>query len=301
MDGVPLIIDFNERKSRARPRGCRAALAARAASPWSSLVVVVLIARARRRLVVEPRPPDARGAARAGRRAGLRPPVDRPRPRGDERALTLAAALPELRARCATRCCARLQDPACGDATVRKQRGDEAALALLNTQHGDRGLARARRHRQGPQGAPRPQACGAGLADLRRPLPGDRPARESLTAARALAQAGSEGASLARDPDLREGDVAACRPTAWPTAGRRRDGVRRLLAPQGGLLGAAGRPARPAGAKGAAFGLARTTTGARIVVRSELDPKVQAAPRTFKPFTPTLHERRPRARWPTWA
>ena len=59
---------------------------------------------------------------------------------------------------------------------------------------------------------------------------------------------------------------------AWASA----DGVRRLLAPQGGVLGAAGVLLDQPGLKGAGVGLVAHDKGARIVVRSELDPKAQA-------------------------
>jgi hypothetical protein len=75
---------------------------------------------------------------------------------------------------------------------------------------------------------------------------------------------------------------------AWAS----RDGVRRLLAPQGGLLGAAGVLLDQPALKGAGIGLVAHDTSARLVVRSELDPKIKRNS-TFKSFKPTLQAQTP--------
>src|SRR3954454_9353317 len=183
----------------------------------------------------------------------------------------------------------RLQDPRCGT-DLRKQHGKEAALALLSTQTGTAGslvlVDTGKEHKAA-------QTKGCGLVSqtyIGRFLAIGQ--QESLTAARALAQAGDKGSSLARNPDYAKamaGLPADRVADAWASA----DGVRRLLAPQGGVLGAAGVLLDQPGLKGAGIGLVAHAKSARIVVRSELDPKVKR-PQTFKPFAPTLQGQAPK-------
>ncbi|WP_187368785.1 hypothetical protein [Baekduia soli] len=72
------------------------------------------------------------------------------------------------------------------------------------------------------------------------------------------------------------------------------DGVRRLLAPQGGLLGVAGVLLNQPGLTGAGFALSATRDGARIVVRSLRDPaQARKAGAGFRPFSPTLQDAAP--------
>lgn len=66
-------------------------------------------------------------------------------------------------------------------------------------------------------------------------------------------------------------------------------GVRRLLAPQGGMLGLAGTLVDQPALRGAAFALAPSKPGAELTVHSLLDPKVQKrVGASAKPLTPTL-------------
>jgi len=182
----------------------------------------------------------------------------------------------------------RLQDPRCGT-DLRKQHGKEAALALLNTQTGTAGslvlIDTGKEHK-----AAETKACGlVSQTYIGRFLAIGQ--QESLTAARALARAGEKASSLARNPDFRKamsGLPADRVADAWASA----DGVRRLLAQQGGVLGAAGVLLDQPGLKGAGLGLVAHDKSARLVVRSELDPKVRR-PETFKPFEPTLQEQAP--------
>jgi hypothetical protein len=180
----------------------------------------------------------------------------------------------------------RLQDPRCGT-DLRDLRGKEAALALLDTQTGVAGslvlVDTGKEHE-----AAATKGCGAvSQTYIGRFLAIGQ--QQSLAAARALAQAGNEdppARSLARNPDFAKamsGLPADRVADAWASA----DGIRRLLAPQGGVLGAAGVLLDQPGLKGAGVGLVAHDKGARIVVRSELDPKVKR-PQTFKPFEPTL-------------
>jgi hypothetical protein len=68
-------------------------------------------------------------------------------------------------------------------------------------------------------------------------------------------------------------------------------GVRRLLAPQGGLLGAIGVLFDQPALRGAAFGLEPQGEGAHLVVRSVLDPATARRNTSgFKPFEPSLQD-----------
>jgi hypothetical protein len=183
----------------------------------------------------------------------------------------------------------RLQDPRCGT-DLREQHGKEAALALLNTQTGTAGslvLVDTGKDHPGAQ----TKACGlVSQTYIGRFLAIGQ--QQSLTAARALAKAGDKGSSLARNPDFAKamaGLPADRVADAWASA----DGVRRLLAPQGGVLGAAGVLLDQPGLKGAGVGLVAHGKGARIVVRSELDPTVKR-PQTFRAFEPELRKQVPK-------
>jgi hypothetical protein len=183
----------------------------------------------------------------------------------------------------------RLQGARCGT-DLRKQHGKEAALALLSTQTGTAGslvlVDTGTEHK-----ATNTTSCGlVSQTYIGRFLAIGQ--QESLTAARALAQSGDNAGSLARSPDFAKamaGLPADRVADAWASA----DGVRRLLAPQGGVLGAAGVLLDQPGLKGAGLGLVAHDKGARIVVRSELDPKVKRA-QTFKPFEPALQQQVPK-------
>jgi hypothetical protein len=111
---------------------------------------------------------------------------------------------------------------------------------------------------------------------------------ESLALAANLDKAGGAGslaaapgakAEMAKLPEDRVAD-------GWLSA----DGLRRLLAPQGGLLGAAGVLFDQATLKGAAFGLSASGDRVNLTVKSQLDPKLKAAGAGagFKAFSPRL-------------
>jgi hypothetical protein len=177
----------------------------------------------------------------------------------------------------------RLQDPRCGG-NLGKQHGKEAALALLNSQTGTAGslvLVDTGRDHPGAQ----TKACGlVSQTYIGRFLAIGQ--QDSLTAARALAR--NDRGSLARNPDFSKamaGLPAGRVADAWASA----DGVRRLLAPQGGVLGAAGVLLDQPGLKGAGMGLVAGGKSARIVVRSELDAGAKRT-QPFKPFAPTLQK-----------
>jgi hypothetical protein len=109
---------------------------------------------------------------------------------------------------------------------------------------------------------------------------------ETLKLARDL-HAGRGGTSLA-EGRLSAGALRAL-PTdrvvdGWVSAA----GVRRLLAPQGGLLGLAGTLVDQPALRGAAFALSPAGPGARLTVRSILDADLQRRLGGSKPFRPTL-------------
>jgi hypothetical protein len=203
------------------------------------------------------------------------------------RALKLARRFPSF-GRLRDALLRRLQDPRCGT-DLSRQKGKEAALALLNSQTGTAGslvlVDTGKDHKSA-------STKGCGLVSQtyigRFLVIGQQ---DSLTAARALARAGDKGHSLARDPDFAKamrGLPADRVADAWAS----RDGVRRLLAPQGGLLGAAGVLLDQPALKGTGIGLVANDTSARLVVRSELDPKIKRSS-TFKLFAPTLQSQTP--------
>jgi hypothetical protein len=87
---------------------------------------------------------------------------------------------------------------------------------------------------------------------------------------------------LARLPEARVAD-------AWVSQA----GVQRLLAPQGGLLGAAGTLLNQPGLKATAAAVTSRKGGAELLVRSLRDPKAGAGDGSFKPFTPTIQQEVP--------
>jgi hypothetical protein len=180
----------------------------------------------------------------------------------------------------------RLSAPGCRVGADALRTSKEAALALFDTTNG--GTANSlvlvdtgKDH----GGAQRQRGCGAlSMTYVGTFLAIGQP--ESLRLAQQLHQ--GKGKSLADAPDVEK--VFAQLPEdrvvdGWVS----QDGVRRLLAPQGGLLGAAGvlfdRPAL----KGAGFGLAATDDGAKLTVHSVQDPKLAKQTASgLKPFKPSL-------------
>jgi hypothetical protein len=180
----------------------------------------------------------------------------------------------------------RLSAPGCPQGADALKSADEAALALFDVGEGATAnslvLIDTGRERSGGD-----RRCGAlRLGYVGRFLAIGQP--ESLRAARDL-QAG-RGKALADAPDYRR--VLARLPEDRVADGwASRDGVRRLLAPQGGVLGAAGVLFDQPALKGAGFALSATDRGAKLVVRSVLDPKRRGTGGSgFKPFEPTLDE-----------
>ena len=247
LDGVPLIIDFAERKHGAAsavsaPRLASAAprVVAAAALIVAALVVAVLV------LV-------ARGGSPA-----RRPPAERPRELVPADALVYAAPLDRPRPRgCSTRRRARRRLPARGRlqrepaaralAAPRLRRrpapragGEEPALALLAAARRRRPSRRARCATGQPALAAAASRAHAAGRSSRRAI--GRPRRRSASR-RALARPRSPSTAgrgarwpTSRLPRAAHGLPRAACVDAWASP----DGVRRLLAPQGGVLGTLG-------------------------------------------------------------
>lgn len=173
----------------------------------------------------------------------------------------------------------RLSAPECGVA-VGDVTGKEVALALVDQGSGQAGslvLVDTGKEQRMPT-----RTCGAvQVVGIGRFLAVGQPS--TLEAAQGLAK--GEGSSLAADPrfvkassGLRTSRVL----DGWVSA----EGVRRLLTPQGGLLGQVGTLLEQPGLQGAAFGLAAAKEGAKLTVVSELDGKRR--PGELAPFTPSL-------------
>jgi hypothetical protein len=183
----------------------------------------------------------------------------------------------------------RLQAPGCDLAKQALKSADEAALAIFDTGGGSRAnsLVLVDTGKQHP-GA-RQRGCGTlsstyvgSFLAIGQPESLQLAAKLEKAGGRgSLAQAAGPKAELAKLPADRVAD-------GWLSA----DGIRRLLAPQGGLLGAAGTLFDQATLKGAAFGLSAAGDQAKLTVESEFDPSLATgaakAGSGFKPFHPTL-------------
>lgn len=180
----------------------------------------------------------------------------------------------------------RLAAPGCDVATKALKTADEAALALFDTgtTTAANSLVLIDTGKEHP-GAEQ-QACGSlSYTYVGTFLAIGQP--ESLNAATTLQKAGGKGSlaeaagpkkELAALPEDRVAD-------GWLSA----DGLRRLLAPQGGLLGAAGVLFDQQTLVGAAFGISAKGDAVHLTVKSQLDPKLKAAgSAALKPFSPTL-------------
>ncbi|HEX2015237.1 MAG TPA: DUF3352 domain-containing protein [Solirubrobacteraceae bacterium] len=111
---------------------------------------------------------------------------------------------------------------------------------------------------------------------------------QDATLRQAIDLASGRGGSLAADPTYRRATVG--RPSSrvadvYVTAA----GVRRLLMPQGGLLGAAGSLLDQPALQATELALSPGADRALVAVHNTLSPRLQAAlPAPFAPFTPTL-------------
>jgi hypothetical protein len=180
----------------------------------------------------------------------------------------------------------RLQAPGCDEATKALKTAREAALAIFDTGKGKTANSLV----LVDTGKQHPSAKQRGCGTLSSTYVGTFLAigqPESLLLADQLAQ-GKGGTSLADSagPKKMFAELPADRAVdGWLSA----DGLRRLLAPQGGLLGAAGVLFDQAALKGAAFGLSASGDHAKLTVHSLLDPKLaKSGTSGFKAFSPTL-------------
>lgn len=197
-----------------------------------------------------------------------------------KRARRLAARFPGF-ARIRDNVVKRLGAPGC-DAGIKDVEGAEMALALLDSPGETAGsLVLVDTGEDGGEDKARP--CG-GLQVQRIGRFAAIGQASSLQTAREL-EAG-RGASLADDPTYKRatGALPADRVAdAWASA----DGVRRLLTPQGGLLGAAGVLLDQPALRGTALAVTAEDRRVRVTVRSELQPGGRG--RTpFRPFEPSL-------------
>jgi hypothetical protein len=182
----------------------------------------------------------------------------------------------------------QLAAPGCDVGAKALKGADEVALALFDTGGSktanslvliDTGREHAR---------PEQRGCGAlSVAYVGRFLAIGQP--ESLAAAAKLHK--GQGRSLATAPGPKK--VFAQLPAdrvadGWVS----RDGVQRLLAPQGGLLGALGVLLDQPTLTGSGFGLRPTGDGAKLVLHSLRNPE-QAGTSGFKDFKPTLQSAAP--------
>ncbi len=174
----------------------------------------------------------------------------------------------------------RVTAPSCG-VRAADVRGKEAALAFLDTGGGTAGSLVLLDTGEEVQGTPRDRQCGeVQTARIGRFLVVGQP--QTLQVARQL-DAG-KGASLAGQARYRAATAKLPQDRvadAWVS----QDGVRRLLAPQGGLLGAAGTLLDQPGMLGAAIALTPKAKGAQLSVRTALDPQ-RGGNDTFRVFTP---------------
>lgn len=180
----------------------------------------------------------------------------------------------------------RLQAPGCDVATKALESADEAALAIFDSGASSQANSLVLVDTGKDHPGARQQACGSlSSTYVGTFLAIGQP--ESLNVAAKLQKAGGKGSlaeaagpkrELAALPEDRVAD-------GWLSA----DGLRRLLAPQGGLLGAAGVLFDQATLKGAAFGVQAKGNQAKLTVKSQLDPSLKgSADAGFKPFSPTL-------------
>jgi hypothetical protein len=180
----------------------------------------------------------------------------------------------------------RLQAPGCDVAATALKTADEAALAIFDTSGGSRAnsLVLVDTGRQHP-GA-KQHGCGTLTSTYVGTFLAIGQPESLLLAGRlakgqgaSLADAAGPKAQFAKLPDDRVAD-------GWLSAA----GIRRLLAPQGGLLGAAGVLFDQVALKGAAFGVSAKGDQIRLSVHSQLDPKLAkgGSGSGFKPFKPTL-------------
>jgi hypothetical protein len=179
----------------------------------------------------------------------------------------------------------RLQAPGCDVAARALKGADEAALAIFDTRGGRTANSLVLVDTGSEHPGSRQRGCGALSSEyVGTFLAIGQP--ESLRLAEQLQQGKGVSLADAAGPKKAFGELPADRAAdGWVS----RDGVRRLLAPQGGLLGAAGVLFDQPALRGAAFGLSASGDHARLVVKSQLDPAIARSTASgFRKFKPTL-------------
>jgi len=214
--------------------------------------------------------------------------TDRSRP-ATAQAVKLLAGFPSW-TRLRDRVVKQLAAPGCDVGAKALKGADEVALALFDTGKAKTAnslvlIDTGREHGRTPE-----RGCGTlSMTYVGRFLALGQ--ADSLHAAQQL-HAG-HGRSLAAAPGPKRvfGQLPADRVAdGWVS----RDGVQRLLAPQGGLLGAVGVLLDSPALTGTGFGLRPAGDGARLVVKSLRDPKLAGgAASGFRTFKPTLQDDAP--------
>jgi hypothetical protein len=271
--------------------GGRGSVAWHEAARWSAAALVVVLALLLGGGATSPGSPPANGAAAlvpADALVYVHLSTDTSRP-ATRRAAETASRFPSYR-RLRDSIVRRLSAPGCNVGATALKGAKEVALALFYVGKGTTAnslvlVDSGQEHRDAQQ-----RGCGAlSVAYVGRFLAIGQP--ESLALAQKLHR--GEGASLATAPGPRR--VFAQLPVdrvadGWVS----RDGVQRLLAPQGGLLGAVGILFDQPALRGAGFGLSATPDGARLVVRSLRDANLaRRSTSGFKTFRPTLQDAAP--------
>jgi hypothetical protein len=179
----------------------------------------------------------------------------------------------------------RLAAPGCDVGTKALKTADEAALAIFDTgttaQANSLVLIDTGKEHPGAK----QRACGSlSSTYVGTFLAIGQP--ESLAAAARLHKADGKGSLAAASGPAKElGGLPSDRVAdGWFSA----DGLRRLLAPQGGLLGAAGVLFDQPTLVGAAFGIGAKGDRVTLTVKSQLDPKLKGSGAGSKPFKATL-------------
>ena len=206
-----------------------------------------------------------------------------------QRAAKLLARFPSW-ARLRDRVVKQLAAPGCDVGAKALKGADEVALALFDTGGSKTANSLVLIDTGREHGRPEQRGCGAlSVAYVGRFLAIGQP--ESLSTAQKLQR--GQGRSLAAAPGPKR--VFAQLPAdrvadGWVS----RDGVQRLLAPQGGLLGAVGVLFDQPAVTGSGFGLQPTDDGAKLVVHSLRDARLAASSSSgFKDFAPTLQSAAP--------
>jgi hypothetical protein len=199
-----------------------------------------------------------------------------------QRAAKMAARFPSW-VRLRDRLVKQLAAPGCDVGAKALKGADEVALALFDAGSGGTANSLVLIDTGQDHKAAQQRGCGAlSVAYVGRFLAIGQP--ESLAAAAKLQHGQGTSLAQAKGPKHVFSELPADRVAdGWVSS----DGVRRLLAPQGGLLGAVGILFDQPALTGSGFALSATGDGAKLVVKSLRNPKA-ASTSGFRDFRPTL-------------